>query len=45
MIFPDNFSMSLKRLKTQVQLLKSYKTNISKEYHSVICEQSRVGHS
>ena len=43
MILPDNFSMSLKRLKTLVQRLKSYKTDILKEYHSVICEQLEQG--
>ena len=43
MILPDNFSMSLKRLKTQVQRLKGYKTNILKEYHTVICEQLEHG--
>ena len=42
MILPDNFSMSVKRLKTQVQRLKS-KTDILKEYHSVICEQLEQG--
>ena len=43
MILPDNFSMSLKRLKTEVQRLESYKTDILKEYHSVICEQLEQG--
>ena len=42
-ILPDNFSMSLKRLKIQVQRLKSYKTDILKEYNSVICEQLEQG--
>ena len=43
MILPDNLSMNLKRFKTQVQRLKSYKTDILKEYHSVICEQLEHG--
>ena len=43
MILPNNFSLNLKRLKTQVQRLKSYKTDIFKEYHSVICEQLEQG--
>ena len=43
MILPENFSKSLKRFKVQVQMLKRYKTDVLKEYHSVICEQLEQG--